>query len=242
VVFPASMAPLYRGVEGSENNISTRNSAPSCRTEVSPKGEALSHFRPSPPPGGKRPSLVGKSESPHTLRHTTAMHLLQAGIDVTVIALWLGHESPETTHQYIEADVDMKRRVLDREEMEVVFTLIAERYERGSSWTTSNLPFAKWESIFKGPMTTATALNRLVHHSRSKSSDRKSSTRRFLPNVSHRVLEISSYSPNIRTDSSRESTLVHLSVKKRLHISLTVRPFPHCLGSRPACRFSPWAV
>lgn len=42
------------------------------------------------------------------------MHLLQAGVDVTVIALWLGHESTETTHQYIEADIEMKRRVLDR--------------------------------------------------------------------------------------------------------------------------------
>jgi integrase/recombinase XerD len=60
------------------------------------------------------PSLRGKNVSPHTLRHTTAMHLLQAGVDVTVIALWLGHESPETTHQYVEADVEMKRRVLDR--------------------------------------------------------------------------------------------------------------------------------
>jgi site-specific recombinase XerD len=63
---------------------------------------------------GRCPSLAGKSVSPHTLRHTTAMHLLQAGVDVTVIALWLGHESPETTHQYVEADVEMKRRVLDR--------------------------------------------------------------------------------------------------------------------------------
>ena len=58
--------------------------------------------------------LAGKKVSPHTLRHTTAMHLLQAGVDVTVIALWLGHESPETTHQYVEADVEMKRRVLDK--------------------------------------------------------------------------------------------------------------------------------
>jgi integrase/recombinase XerD len=58
------------------------------------------------------PSLAAKEVSPHTLRHTTAMHLLQSGVDVTVIALWLGHESPETTHQYIEADLEMKRRVL----------------------------------------------------------------------------------------------------------------------------------
>ena len=60
------------------------------------------------------PSLRAKTVSPHTLRHTTAMHMLQAGVDVTVIALWLGHESPDTTHQYVEADVEMKRKVLDR--------------------------------------------------------------------------------------------------------------------------------
>ena len=59
------------------------------------------------------PSLARKAVSPHTLRHTTAMHLLQAGVDVTLIALWLGHESTETTHQYVEADMEMKRRVLD---------------------------------------------------------------------------------------------------------------------------------
>jgi len=49
--------------------------------------------------------------------------------------------------------------------MEVLFTLLAERYERGSVMLTSNLPFAKWETIFKDPMTTAAAIDRLVHHS-----------------------------------------------------------------------------
>ena len=52
-----------------------------------------------------------------------------------------------------------------REEMEVLFTLLAERYERGSVMITSNLPFSKWEAIFKDPMTTASAIDRLVHHS-----------------------------------------------------------------------------
>ena len=52
-----------------------------------------------------------------------------------------------------------------REEMEVLFTLLAERYERGSVLITSNLPFSKWEAIFKDPMTTAAAIDRLVHHS-----------------------------------------------------------------------------
>jgi DNA replication protein DnaC len=52
-----------------------------------------------------------------------------------------------------------------REEMEVLFTLLAERYERGSVMLTSNLPFSKWEQIFKDAMTTAAAIDRLVHHS-----------------------------------------------------------------------------
>ena len=52
-----------------------------------------------------------------------------------------------------------------REEMEVLFTLLAERYERGSVLLTSNLPFSKWEAIFKDAMTTAAAIDRLVHHS-----------------------------------------------------------------------------
>jgi DNA replication protein DnaC len=52
-----------------------------------------------------------------------------------------------------------------REEMEVLFTLLADRYERSSIMITSNLPFSKWEQIFKDPMTTAAAIDRLVHHS-----------------------------------------------------------------------------
>jgi integrase/recombinase XerD len=65
---------------------------------------------------GACPSLRDKPVSPHTIRHTTAMHLLQAGVDLTVIALWLGHESPETTHQYVEADLKMKEEVLTKTE------------------------------------------------------------------------------------------------------------------------------
>ena len=52
-----------------------------------------------------------------------------------------------------------------REEMEVLFAVLAERYERGSVLISSNLPFSKWEAIFKDPMTTAAAIDRLVHHS-----------------------------------------------------------------------------
>lgn len=52
-----------------------------------------------------------------------------------------------------------------KEEMEVLFTLLAERYERGSVMITSNLPFSKWEKIFKDPVMTAAAIDRIVHHS-----------------------------------------------------------------------------
>jgi integrase/recombinase XerD len=60
------------------------------------------------------PELKSKSISPHTFRHSMAMHLLQGGIDIANIALWLGHESPATTHHYIESDMAMKQATLDR--------------------------------------------------------------------------------------------------------------------------------
>ena len=63
---------------------------------------------------GTFPDLAKRRVSPHTIRHTTAMHLLQAGVDISVIALWLGHESPATTHHYVEADLTMKERALAR--------------------------------------------------------------------------------------------------------------------------------
>jgi site-specific recombinase XerD len=60
------------------------------------------------------PSLRAKRVSPHVLRHTTAVSLLQAGTDRAVIALWLGHESIETTQMYLDADLTMKERALAR--------------------------------------------------------------------------------------------------------------------------------
>jgi len=53
----------------------------------------------------------------------------------------------------------------DRDEMEVLFTFLSERYERKSLMITSNLVFSEWDKIFKDPMTTAAAIDRLVHHS-----------------------------------------------------------------------------
>jgi integrase/recombinase XerD len=58
------------------------------------------------------PSLRRIQISPHTIRHSTAMHLLQSGVDLSVIAMWLGHENIQTTHQYLDADLDSKRQAL----------------------------------------------------------------------------------------------------------------------------------
>jgi integrase/recombinase XerD len=60
------------------------------------------------------PSLHDKKITPHSVRHTTATHLLQSGVDISVIALWLGHESIETTHIYLEADLTTKERALSK--------------------------------------------------------------------------------------------------------------------------------
>lgn len=60
------------------------------------------------------PSLVGKRVSPHVLRHSTAMELLHHGVDQAVIALWLGHESVETTQIYVHADLRLKEKALAR--------------------------------------------------------------------------------------------------------------------------------
>ena len=58
------------------------------------------------------PSLRNKPVNPHTIRHTTAMHLLRAGNDVNMISYWLGHADINTTHVYIEIDMEMKRKML----------------------------------------------------------------------------------------------------------------------------------
>ena len=60
------------------------------------------------------PSMKRKNISAHTFRHTVALNLLQSGVDISTIAIWLGHESILTTHKYMEADIEMKRRTLEK--------------------------------------------------------------------------------------------------------------------------------
>jgi site-specific recombinase XerD len=58
------------------------------------------------------PSLAAKRVSPHTLRHTTATHLLRAGVDINTIRAWLGHVSLNTTNVYAEIDLELKAKAL----------------------------------------------------------------------------------------------------------------------------------
>lgn len=62
----------------------------------------------------RAPSLKTKNITPHSLRHTCAMRMLAGGLDITTIALWLGHASPAATRHYLHADLGLKQRALER--------------------------------------------------------------------------------------------------------------------------------
>jgi site-specific recombinase XerD len=66
------------------------------------------------------PSLKTKNVSPHTIRHTTAMHLLRSGNDVNMVSYWLGHADINTTHIYLEIDMEMKRKMLEKTDAPVI--------------------------------------------------------------------------------------------------------------------------
>lgn len=77
-------------------------------------------------------TLLTRKIGPHTFRHTTAMHLLQSGVDLNMIRSWLGHSSIETTHRYVEIDLEMKRKTLRACEK-----LLPESKAGGPSWKTN---------------------------------------------------------------------------------------------------------
>jgi site-specific recombinase XerD len=62
----------------------------------------------------KCPSIAAKAVNPHTIRHTTAMHLLRSGNDINMVSYWLGHANTNTTHIYVEIDMEMKRQMLQK--------------------------------------------------------------------------------------------------------------------------------
>ncbi len=98
---------VYAGLQPEQRLVPTRSGLPMTRTNVTNRLTLAVATA-----AQQCPQLQGRHISPHTWRHTTAMHLLQAGVDITVIALWLGHASPATTHGYVEADLAMKERAL----------------------------------------------------------------------------------------------------------------------------------
>jgi site-specific recombinase XerD len=75
----------------------------------------------------KVPSLATKRVSPHTIRHTTAVHLLRAGVDINTIRAWLGHVSLDTTHIYAEVDMEMKAKALARVDISDLKTKVQQR-------------------------------------------------------------------------------------------------------------------
>lgn len=98
---------VFANLKAEQALVPTRRGLPMTRSNVAERIALAVNLA-----ANRCPQLQGRSVTPHTLRHTTAMHLLQAGVDITIIALWLGHESPVTTHGYIEADLSMKGRAL----------------------------------------------------------------------------------------------------------------------------------
>lgn len=101
--------------------IDQRGTTPKAPLFTSRQGKPLSRYgvaviveRHAEAAASSCPSLASKVVSPHVLRHTAAMRLLHAGVDLTVIALWLGHESIETTQMYVHADLTLKEKALAR--------------------------------------------------------------------------------------------------------------------------------
>jgi site-specific recombinase XerD len=102
------LAPLVEGRPGNERVFLNARGEPLTRFGI--YGVVKACFRRA---GEHMPSLLTKRVSPHTLRHSTATHLLRAGVDINTIRAWLGHVSLDTTHVYAEVDLEMKARALE---------------------------------------------------------------------------------------------------------------------------------
>lgn len=91
-----------------QNLFPNRNGGPISRTGVTDRLQLAARTA-----AQYSPQLKHRKISPHRIRHSTACHLLQSGVDLTVIALWLGHENPSTTHSYVEISLEMKKKALN---------------------------------------------------------------------------------------------------------------------------------
>ncbi len=103
----ASLNPLIVDRQGADHVFLNRYGAPITRFGIHTLVER--HFKTA---AQKVPSLMIKRVSPHTIRHTTATHLLRAGVDINTIRAWLGHVSIDTTNIYAEVDLEMKAKAL----------------------------------------------------------------------------------------------------------------------------------
>jgi site-specific recombinase XerD len=112
------LCPLWAST-ARELNLLVEGRTPADRVFLNRRGQALTRFgiyalvkRCAIRAGGRVPSLRAKHISPHTIRHTTAVHLLRSGVDINTIRAWLGHVSLDTTNIYAEVDLEMKAKAL----------------------------------------------------------------------------------------------------------------------------------
>lgn len=87
------------------NKNSDKLTRPGVRTRINTIAAKAAHHS---------PSLLGKKVTPHTFRHSVAMNLLASGVDISTIAIWLGHSSIETIHKYMVADMEAKRKAMEK--------------------------------------------------------------------------------------------------------------------------------
>ena len=95
-------------ISGNDILFLNKNGSPLTRSGVTSRIEKLSQLAAS-----QAPTLQEKNITPHSFRHSVAMNLLQSGVDISTIAIWLGHSSIETTHKYMVADLDLKRKAME---------------------------------------------------------------------------------------------------------------------------------
>ena len=96
------------GISGNNKLFMKKNGAPLTRSGLTCRLEKITQLA-----SAVVPSLLDKNITPHSFRHSVAMDLLQVGVDISTISIWLGHSIIETTHKYMVADLELKRNALE---------------------------------------------------------------------------------------------------------------------------------